>query len=300
MSEVIINDGNLKSIISPDYGAAVLALYFSKDDHEIAIMPDATQKGCKLDASSFLMIPYSNRIENGSFTFEGKNYQLRNGDKHSIHGDARKRKWNYEKVSDSKVVCLFNSAEHENVNWPWPFTAKVEYSISDNSFTSKVSLKNEGNTPMPAGFGWHPYYNRSLTKSNEAVHIQFKTNGVYPDTDGNCIPTGCSLPPSDKLDFSKEKLLDPKVHIDNCYEGYNGKGYILWSESKIKASYSCSPECSHVIFFNPDETFFAFEPATNANNGVNHINDKNFNSGTVTLQPGETLTATFAVKVENL
>ena len=300
MSKVIISDGNLKSIISPDYGAAVLALFFLKDNREIAIMPDATRETCKLDASSFLMIPYSNRIENGKFAFEGKNYHLRDGNKHSIHGDTRKRKWNYEKVSDSKVICIFDSKEHDNVNWPWPFSAEAEYFISDNTFTSKISLRNEGSTPMPAGFGWHPYYNRSLTKNNEAVHIQFKTNGVYPDTNGNCIPSGHSLPSSKKLDFSKEKQLDPKVHIDNCYEGYDGKGYILWPESKIKASYNCSPECSHVIFFNPDETFFAFEPATNANNGVNHMKDEGFNSGTVVLKPGETLTATFAVKVENI
>jgi aldose 1-epimerase len=298
MSEITISNELLKTVIDPDYGAAVKALYLNKDGNEIEIMPDCLKDNSSLDASSFLMLPYSNRIENGKFTFDGKEYRLKNAEKHSIHGDTRKRKWSYSQPSQDRIVCSFDSTDFDDINWPWPFSAEVDYSLSGNTFTSNITLKNKGNTSMPAGFGWHPYYNRSLTQENEPVFIQFETAGVYPDINNNCIPSGNPEKPSEKLDFSKEKQLDPKVHIDNCYQGYDGKGYIAWPNSGIKASYECSSECTHVIFYNPDASTFAFEPATNANNGVNHFEDKDFKCGTVSLNPGEVLSASFSIIVD--
>jgi len=298
MSEVTTSNELLKAVINPDYGAAVLAFYVKKDKKEIAIMPDSRKDSNSLDASSFLMIPYSNRIEDGTFTFNEKNHQLKNGKNHSIHGDTRKSKWIIEEINQDRIICYFDSSKYKDVNWPWPFSAEVDYSISGNTFKSRITLKNNGDTPMPAGFGWHPYYSRSLTKENEPVFVQFETEGVYPDINENCIPSGNPEKPFGKLDFSIEKQLDPKVHIDNCYQGYNGKGHMLWPDSGIKVSYECSPECSHLIFFNPDDPFFAFEPATNANNGVNHFNDEVFKCGTVSLKPGEKLSASFSIKID--
>jgi aldose 1-epimerase len=298
MSEITISNKLLKAVINPAYGAAVLAFSANKNETEIDIMPDTRKESCKLDASSFLMIPYSNRIENGKFSFEKKEYQLKNGEKHSIHGDTRKRKWNYQQISQSRIICNFNSADFNDINWPWSFSAEVDYTLTGNTFTSKITLKNNGTTSMPAGFGWHPYYNRSLTQENEPVFVQFKTEGVYPDVNNTCIPSGTPEKPSKKQDFVTEKQLDSKIHIDSCYQGYDGKGHILWPNSGIKASYECSSECSHLIFYNPDESFFAFEPATNANNGINHFDNIDFKCGTVALKPGESLSASFTIEID--
>ena len=43
------------------------------------------------DAGSFVLIPYSNRLRDGQFFFEGQEYQLRGREKHAIHGDVRDR-----------------------------------------------------------------------------------------------------------------------------------------------------------------------------------------------------------------
>ena len=57
----------------------------------IALLPEP--ESSDLAASSFLMIPYSNRIAGGSFRFAGQQYQLAKGENHAIHGDVRKRPW---------------------------------------------------------------------------------------------------------------------------------------------------------------------------------------------------------------
>lgn len=50
--------------------------------------------------------------------------------------------------------------------------------------------------------------------------------------------------------------------------------------------------------YNPAKPYFAVEPVTNANNGVNLLAEGDPTSGVRALQPGETLDATFDVLVE--
>ena len=119
------------------------------------------------------MVPYSNRIENGFFTFAGRQYQLQNGENHAIHGDVRARSWKVLSQGAGRLHCGFSSSEHEAINWPWPFEAEVEYRLEGGSFVSHLRLWNRGDGPMPAGFGWHPYFNRTLTQKGERVLLLF-------------------------------------------------------------------------------------------------------------------------------
>ena len=84
-------------------------------------MPEIDEPGCDLAAASFLMVPYSNRIADGSFTFAGECHQLQNGEQYAIHGDVRKRAWHVEEQQPHRLICSFSSAEYNDINWPWPF-----------------------------------------------------------------------------------------------------------------------------------------------------------------------------------
>ena len=65
-------------------------------------MPDVGDPTYDRDSASFLMVPYSNRIENGRFTFLKKEYQLDNVEQQAIHGDVRRRPWNTEESSTDR------------------------------------------------------------------------------------------------------------------------------------------------------------------------------------------------------
>ena len=66
----------------------------------------------------------------------------------------------------------------------------------------------------------------------------------------------------------------------------------------VKLTFDCSPECSHLILFNPPRPYFAVDPATNANNGVNLYAQGDPSSGIAVLKSGESLSAQFSMRVD--
>ena len=290
-NEVMLNNGQLRAVITPAQGAGTLSFDVLRGDHWLPIMPDARRADCDLAASDFLMLPYSNRIEDGRFTFAGRTHQLAHGDHHAIHGDTRQRAWRVAESTATKLVCTFESSDYEDVNWPWPFAARVVYALDELTFASQITLWNRGETPMPAGFGWHPYFSRSLTRAGEPVLLQVRLSHVYPDANGNRIPSGPAQPLSAAQDFSAVKALTPDLALDACFYGYDGKGSLAWPESGVTVDFDCSSACSHFILYNPPKPYFAAEPVTNANNGVNLLAAGDETSGVVVLAPGEELSA---------
>lgn len=300
MTNITLDNGTLRTTITPDQGAGMLSFDAQISGTWLPIMPDSQNPDVDLDIVNFLMIPYSNRIENGRFTFQGEAYELRGGDNHSIHGDTRGRTWTVSEQSDTRLVCTFDSRTSPDVNWPWPFTATATYELVNNALTMSIELWNWGQTKMPAGFGWHPYFSRYLTQDGEPVHLKFGVEGVYPDAHNNRIPSGPARPPAPNQDYRSETALDRNNFLDICAYGYDGNGYILWPDSGVRLLFDASEACTHLVMYNPTAPYFAVEPVTNANNGVNLLAGGDETNGVVILAPGESLQATFTLRIETV
>jgi len=296
---MVLENEVLQAVVAPQKGAGLLAFSLRADDRWLPLMPDARREGCDLEWASFLMIPYSNRVENGRFSFRGQDHALACGETHAIHGDVRRRPWRVEEVQRASIRCGFLSTAHADVNWPWPFEARAEYALEGPVMRSSLQLWNRSAEPFPAGFGWHPYFSRTLTHAGEPVNLRMKVRGIYPDARGNRIPSGPAVPPRPELDFSPGRLVDPSQFFDLCACGYDGQGAIEWPESAVRVRFDCSPALGHLVLYNPlGKPYFAVEPVTNANNGVNLLAAGDPTSGVVVLDPGACLEACFALAVE--
>jgi len=300
MSAIQLENENLRLVLDPANGVGTLAFSALVNGQWLPLMPDTQSPDCDLACANFLMLPYSNRVENGRFAFAGQTHQLQNGDQHAIHGDVRKRPWSVTEQSTDKLHCAFSSAEHTDINWPWPFAAETLFALDGSSLHMHLTLRNQGETPMPAGFGWHPYFSRSLTKAGEAVALQFALDGAYPDANDTRIPSGPLAPLAPHQDFSREKTLEPDNFLDTCCYGFDG-GYITWPTSGVRLRFSPSANCRHLVLYNPAGTsYFAVEPVTNANNGVNLLAQDDPTCGTISLAPGATLAADCTLSLEHL
>lgn len=297
---MVLQNGDLRAAIDPAQGCGVMGFWTKRDNDWLALMPDAADAGLGLKAASFLMVPYSNRIENGRFVFDGKEHRLKNGENHAIHGDVRQRPWKIEEAGEKKLRCRFTPAEQPDLNWPWAFEALAEFFLEDGAFVSKLTLWNRDATPMPAGFGWHPYFMRRLKPDPEPVHLAFGVQSAYPDAHGTRIPSGPAQALAEHQDFSTEKELTPANFLDTCFYGYDGGGYIAWPQSGVRLHFDCSDACRHLILYNPEQPYFAVEPVTNANNGVNLHAQGDPTSGVQVLAPGEKLEARFALRPERI
>mgnify|MGYP006428080719 CR=1 FL=1 len=298
MPPVELQNDRLRLTVDPDHGAGILALGAFVDDTWLSLMPDTRRADCDLACASFLMVPYSNRIENGTFTFAGRTYQLQNADSHAIHGDTRKRPWRVTEQSQHHLRCTFSSAEHQPVNWPWPFDAEASFELRHEELHLGLRLTNRGGAAMPAGFGWHPYFSRALRHEGEPVALQFTLDGAYPDAHGNRIPSGPLAPLSPQQDFSRERLLAPDNFLDTCCHGFTG-GHISWPQSGVRLRFAAAANCQHLVLYNPEgKPYFAVEPVTNANNGVNLLAQGDPTCGTVPLEPGASLDSSCTMTVE--
>ena len=247
------------------------------------------------NASNFVLIPYSNRLRNGRFSFAGKSYQLCDADKHAIHGDVRDRALGVLEHTEDRVVMEFNSAEVSDLNFPFPFSTRVTYILEGFGLSSRIELTNTGSEAMSAGGGFHPYFNRRLPGSTGEVELQLRVGGIYPgDTP---LPTGPAVPIAHQQAFSTQRPLD--VVLDHCFAGWDRQAVIEWPGSRVKALLQADLGTEHVIVYSPEgENFFAVEPVTNANDGFNLLVQGNKNCGVVVLQPGEVLKTGFRISIE--
>jgi aldose 1-epimerase len=297
---ISLENDALKLVLEPEAGASVLALLARRGDGWLELMPDVGQPSCDLRHASFIMAPYSNRIEDGLFRYGGHLHQLERAHEHAIHGDVRTRPWDIVQKTPTALSCTWDSQRHSRVNWPWSFSMRARYRLDAAAVTWELGLTNTSDEPFPAGFGWHPYFSRALTRSGEPVKLQLPVQGAYPDANDNRIPSGPPQPLEAHQDFRLERDLAPLNFLDTCMVGYTGGGSISWPESGICIHLDCSRACSHLVMYNPDgKPYFAVEPVTNANNGVNMLGIADADSGVSVLLPGESLEASFCLAVQH-
>jgi aldose 1-epimerase len=112
-----------------------------------------------LDAPSFPLVPYVNRIRDGQFTFRGREVWIAPnmaGDPSPLHGQGWLNAWEIEESSDLHAVLSFR---HEAGEWPWAYEARQpHFSLNEQCLTLVLTCRNLSSEPMPCGLGQHPYF----------------------------------------------------------------------------------------------------------------------------------------------
>ncbi len=291
--------------LDPAEGVRWCALQAYHQGEWLHVMPDCRGTEAEdagpaaglLGAASFLMLPYSNRIRDAQFHFEGHKFQLADAERHAMHGPLRKLPWQVIDTSDTRLVCHFDSQVYESnvkasVNWPWPLEATVAHVLEEQTLTSTVTLTNRGSTNMPVGLGWHPYFLRTI--KGATPELTLPVDAVFPDTSGDCLPDGAAVPLPDELDFRASRAIDPNQAIDHCFSGLAGDIRLAWPGAGLILSLRASNVCRFAVLYNPDQPYFAVEPVSNANDAFN-LEPQGIDAGQHVLQPDESLEATLVV-----
>lgn len=285
--------------VAPDLGGSFTHFSASSGDAWVDLMRPSTEGlTSSSDASSFLMAPYPNRIRDGRFAFGGKEYQLRFPEKHAIHGDVRNRPWKVEESSPTSLSLSFRSRDFNDVNFPYPFSVGQRCEVYESTLHVSCCITNEGIAPMPAGCGFHPYFNRALGGRTEEVEIQFQAAGVYPFTGTAPLPDGMAKPLTPELAFSVQRVLPES--LDHCFSGWQGRAVMTWPQSKVRLVMEASPNFGHLVLYSPPgKSFFALEPQSQMNDGFNFLARGEQGTGVVVLQPEESLEVWFSLRVES-
>lgn len=208
---------------------------------------------------SALLSPWVNRVRNGNYSFEGRNYQLPINEPNlgnAIHGLLARMPFDIS-LEASKATLTYHYDAEEKA-YPFPFEMQLSYSFSvDNSFQLQFQAKNTGSGNMPFACGWHPYFN--LTQGNLADWIiRFDSISKF-HSDSQMIPLREeSFDASAGVDLGKEVLdnvfrLEPKTkHITNLYNKQKKESLYL-EQSSIDFPFLVvfAPENSNCVAIEP-------------------------------------------------
>jgi aldose 1-epimerase len=105
-----------------------------------------------------LLMPWPNRIEDGAYSFDGRDLQLPHTEparRNASHGLARWVAWTLEEHSPSSVSLVYRLMAQ--AGYPWTLDLRVVYDLSADGLTVTQSATNLADSPAPYASGAHPY-----------------------------------------------------------------------------------------------------------------------------------------------
>lgn len=280
----IVNSSQMSAAkICLDRGAALESLTLKKE----SVIVDLHPLEYKNTYASSILFPFANRIKDGEYNYNNKNYKLdcnEAGLNNALHGLVYDKSFDFVDSSVSEQngsISLVYNCKKINNAFPYLFTIIIQYTLTNNSIDLSVQVKNNDEATFPFTMGWHPYF---LSDDLYNSSLNFSTTKEF-EFDERMITKG-SKPKKVETPFNiKDKQLD------NCYHLSNGT--IVFDTPKYKMTIeSSAPENYFQMYTPPKKNTIALEPVTGISDSFNN------KIGIQELVSGEEYQITWKVKVE--
>lgn len=241
-------------------------------------------------SASAILFPFANRIEDGTYTFEGETYQIPCNEpekNNAIHGLLYTRTFEvYEQKIFSSAAIITLRYQHDGTSqgFPFPFDFYITYTFAETELNVKMKVVNTGTKTFPFTIGWHPYFNsENLYEST----IDFNGEEEYTTTDDRSLTNG-TKPHELRMPFQL------KNHpFDTAYKMLDDT--IEFKTPTYKLKITGNAEKNYVQFYTPkDKSIIAIEPTVGLSNSFNN------GIGLQTLAPNKTYEIAWNVVVEKL
>ena len=249
-----------------------------------------------------VLAPWPNRIENGSYEFNGERFQLpltepEHGN--AIHGLVRSAVWNVVDRASDRVELEY--VLEPQPGYPFTLVLRINYALSNSGLAVRTTARNVGSERCPYGSGQHPYLTLG-TPTIDALRLHVPA-GVVTFSDERGLPVRSESVAGTEYDFRDARTIGTTV-LDNAFTDLErdedgrarvrldgpdgGDGLTLW----VEESYP------YLMVFSGDplpdvaRRSLAVEPMTCPPNA--------FRTGEslLVLEPGESTTATWGVAHE--
>lgn len=247
--------------LSPSTGGAISRLAYLGGDAPISILRESrTPLKNVLEAASFPLVPYVNRIRGGSFGFRGREVRLAPNmaaNASPLHGQGWLGAWIVDEVEADRAILGF---DHPAGEWPWAYSAKQEFLVQDCVLDMRLTCRNESSEPMPCGLGQHPYFPCArATRIDTAVKFAWTI-------DDQVLPIA-KVPASGRYDLSDRLICGQD--LDNGFEGWSGRALLSDPNWPFELELSSPQARFFQIYSPPSGGIFVAEPVTHANAALN-------------------------------
>lgn len=255
MAEITLTAGLWKAVIRPQTGGSLAGL--SRGDLPI-LREMPAQSDEVLESACFPLVPYCNRIAEGSFAFGGRQVRISPNmapQRHPLHGLGWKSAWTVTRQGAGSAVL--EHAYDGGGEWPWPYLARQHIMLDEEGCTIALQVENRASEAAPLGLGLHPYFRRSAT-----TQVRFEAEEML-GIDAEFLPDGTAHPAGAFADWSKGSAL-PETLVDHCFRGWKGSAAIADDRGTIHIQASGAPLLH--VFSPPRSNELCLEP-------VNHPPD---------------------------
>jgi aldose 1-epimerase len=162
-----------------------------------------------------LLIPWPNRVQHGSYEFDGQHHQLALNEperQNAIHGLVRWVAWTAVERGPHRVVL-----EHllpPAPGYPFTLALRVEYALLESGLRVRTSATNVGERACPYGCGAHPYLRAGPATVDEVV-LQVPASSMLR-SDENGIPVAVDPVDGTEYDFRRPRAIGGAV-IDHAF-----------------------------------------------------------------------------------
>jgi aldose 1-epimerase len=199
----------------------------------------------------YLMAPWAGRIRDNQVIYQNRQYpQKVNFQKWAIHGTVAFSEGKVQNQTSDSVEIVHKT----NNDWPISMEILQRWSITSKYLKCYARISTiEGE--FPAELGWHPWFNRQLTRGKPA---KFGIEAVSQYKKDENFFT---------LNETKEIGIPP---FDDAFYVPSGKGFIEWPEA-LRIDFSTDLD-TFVVFDEPEDVF-CIEPQTGPPDAINRASN---------------------------
>jgi aldose 1-epimerase len=252
-----------------------------------------------------VLFPYVNRLRGGTFTWEGKKYQLPLTDasgKHSIHGFACRHPWRVT-ASGADATAAWLTAEFQASKdagedarcWPADYVLTLTFRLAHDRLRLEAVVDNRDRGSLPFGLGFHPYYQLAVPDAPVAAPAR-----TFWELDGS-LPTGKRLPVDAARDVNVPRAANTLKLDDVLSElpagPVNAEGLVLRG-SVGRVELWAAPVFRELVAFTPPHgKAVCLEPYTCTTDAAN-LQARGIDAGWLTLPAGQQWRAVFEMVVQ--
>jgi len=289
---LILSSDLLELQLSPSIGGAISCLeYLGVNGRTPVLRKGHSPLENVLDAPSFPLVPYVNRIRGGSFDFRGRTVTIEPnmvGDPSPLHGDGWLNPWDVDDASDASAVLVYR---HDPAEWPWAYEARQEFRLEGGVLDVILTCRNLSSEDMPCGLGQHPYFpcTGQTRLSTEVSHAWTIDEKVLPVD---------RVPATGRYDLTDRLICGQD--LDNGWGGWSGRALMSDPAWPFEIELS-SPQARFFQVYSPASGgIFVAEPVTHANAAMNAPETQWPELGLRLLEPGEDLRLDMRIEVRSV
>ena len=286
---IMLSAGALELSVSPSIGGSISSLEWIEDQARFPVLRKCNS--CPenvLEAASFPLVPYVNRIRGGHFGFRGREVTIAanmSGDLSPLHGQGWLAPWRIDTASAAEALLSFH---HRAGEWPWEYLAEQHIELDERGLSLRLACRNLSDEPMPCGLGQHPYFN-----CGPETRIDTHVSHVWT-VDEHVLPVA-KVPAIGRFGMSDRLVCGQD--LDHGFGGWGGVARMTdpaWPfELELK-----SPDARYFQLYSPASGgIFVAEPVTHANAALNAAEEEWDELGMRVLEPGGAMSLDMRLEV---